>query len=103
MKKFVLKILISAFVFIVVHDYVIAYFDSDTQSELILAKKSEISDIYMCDLSKTHQYLHESLICINPCHNLTIKDIHLKKDIFPSVLTILAYDLINQIYKPPIS
>ncbi len=60
MKKFILSLLLSAFVFVSVHDYIIESIDHDTQSELYLYESGQIDAV--CDVTKTHEILHESLI-----------------------------------------
>ena len=63
MKKFVLSLLLSAFVFVSVHDYIIVAIDQDTQSELYLYASGQIDDV--CDVTKTHEALHEALLAVD--------------------------------------
>lgn len=63
MKKFILTLLLSAFVFVSVHDYIIVSVDHDTQSELYLHESGQISEV--CDSTEIHQILHASLIAID--------------------------------------
>ncbi len=67
MKKFVLTLLLSAFVFICVHDYIIETIDQDTQSELYLYDAGQISSV--CDITQTHEVLHDTLIAIDVIHS----------------------------------
>ncbi len=63
MKKFLLTLLLSAFVFVSVHDYIIVAIDQDTQSELYLYESGQIEAV--CDVTKTHEALHEALMAID--------------------------------------
>ena len=54
-KKFVLSVLLFAFTFFVVHDYVINFVDTDTQCELYQFQNDKAS----LDLpSKIHSHIH---------------------------------------------
>ncbi len=63
MKKFLLTLLLSAFVFVSVHDYIIVAIDQDTQSELYLYESGQIAAI--CDVTETHEALHEALMAVD--------------------------------------
>ena len=63
MKKLILTLLLSAFVFVSVHDYIIVAVDHDTQSELYLHESGQISEV--CQATEMHQMLHASLIAID--------------------------------------
>ncbi len=66
MKKFVLTLLLSAFVFISVHDYIIESIDQDTQSELYLYDLGAVEAV--CDITKTHEVLHDILLVAEVIH-----------------------------------
>ncbi len=63
MRKFILSLLLSAFVFISLHDYIIETIDQDTQRELYLYESGQVSDV--CDVTQAHQTLHDSTMAIN--------------------------------------
>jgi hypothetical protein len=58
-KKQILGLLLSAFVFITFHDFIIGYIDADTQSELYLSK---IEKVPLCESSTLHELIHHSLM-----------------------------------------
>ncbi len=63
MKKFLLTLLLSVFVFVSVHDYIIVAIDQDTQSELYLYESGQI--VVVCDVTQTHEALHDALMAVN--------------------------------------
>ncbi len=63
MKKFVLTLLLSAFVFLSVHDYIIVTIDQDTQSELYLYESGQIATVDKA--TQAHEALHDALTAID--------------------------------------
>ncbi len=59
-KKHILKVLLSAFLFIVVHDFVLGYIDTDTQTNLYMQKIEEVA--LCCDTSLLHELIHQALM-----------------------------------------
>jgi len=99
MRKFVLALLLQAFIFVIVHDYVIESIDSETQSELYLYASGQLSQ--PCDVSKMHQVLHDSMTAVEipyimmPEANITDKS---QRDMTQFVLSFFP----QSIYYPPI-
>lgn len=100
MKKFVLTFLLSAFVFVSVHDYIVVHIDHDTQSELYLYESGQITEV--CDTTEKHQALHDSLMAIN----IVFFDIEKKENPHCSPLGSTNFFLnlsSTSIYHPPIA
>ena len=58
-KKQILRVLLSAFLFIVVHDFVLGYINPDTQASI---SKNKIENITLCDASVLHELIHQALM-----------------------------------------
>ncbi len=58
-RTLIMSLLISAFVFIAFHDYVVGYYDSDTQVELSYA---HVSKQPLCNASTVHEIIHHSMV-----------------------------------------
>ncbi len=103
MKKSVLLFLLGVFSFIIVHDFVIMTMDGDTQTELVLHESGQLQIEAMCDASKLHNHLHESMIVhdIGLCALLPDKD--LKAAVIASTTQIIPRDISSKLYRPPIS
>ncbi len=62
MKNYILGVLVAAFLFVTVHDFVILHFDGDTQTELILKEDGKLDTEQMCKSSQVHHALHDMLV-----------------------------------------
>ncbi|NPA82341.1 MAG: hypothetical protein GXO31_07000 [Epsilonproteobacteria bacterium] len=102
MKNYILAILLAAFTFIIVHDFVITVEDTDTQTELILKDSGQIDSTQMCNVTQVHDFLHEMIVAPDILSDFSLSlviaednkiflDSKLYKDFLPSSL-----------YKPPI-
>jgi len=60
-RRGILTLLLNAFVFIAMHDYIIAHIDPDTQVELYM---QEIDNTPLCDSSNLHEHVHSSMMTI---------------------------------------
>jgi len=98
MKKFVLTLLLSAFVFVSVHDYIIVSIDQDTQSELYLHDSGQISEV--CDVTETHQALHDALMAIDIVFYPLKDDGNLQKVVLEPTNFLLSSSP-QSIYHPP--
>ena len=102
MKKTILSLLLIVFSFIVVHDYVIAEVDNDTQSELILLSSGQIDSSSMCDISQIHHHLHEILIGADLFDHLILNDTHSKTYTGSFLQQFTLSKISNSLYRPPI-
>jgi len=98
-KKWILKLLLSAFVFIVVHDFVMNQVDPETQVELTLYKMEHIP---LCDASSLHELLHASMIAI-PCR-CDAKGYHdsYKTHLYTEPKKPIFSTHLNSLFRPPI-
>ncbi len=64
-RSLIISLLLSAFVFIAFHDYVVGYYDNDTQIELSL---SHMTDQPLCAATTVHEIIHHSMVF---CENET--------------------------------
>ena len=103
MKTFVLTLLLSAFVFIVVHDYVISHVDNDTQTELVYLESGHIDTEMLCDISKLHHHLHESFIGTAYFGEFLLNDTVCKTFVQNYTPTFTPFDLSHTLYRPPIA
>lgn len=60
-RKQILRLLLSAFIFVTVHDFVIGYVDADTQVDLYMHQAQQAP---LCSASVIHELIHMSLISI---------------------------------------
>lgn len=98
-KKWILKLLLSAFVFIVVHDFVMNQIDADTQTEIALYKMDKIP---LCDASSLHELLHASMM-VTPCR-CDVKSYHdsYKTHLYKEPKSPIFSTYINSLFRPPI-
>ncbi len=66
-KKYILRALLSAFLFIVVHDFVLGYIDSDTQANIYMKK---IDKVALCDATVLHELIHQALMSTDKISSL---------------------------------
>ena len=99
MKKFVFALLMQAFIFVVVHDYVIESIDSETQSELYLYASGQLLE--PCDVSKIHQVLHDSMMAIDVLPSVLLVSIMIHESSLYMPQFTLSYSP-ESIYHPPI-
>ncbi len=103
MKKFILTLLLSAFVFIVVHDYIIGQIDNDTQTELVFLESGHIDTDMMCDVSKLHHHLHECFIGAEYADIISFNDTICKTFVQNYTPTFNPFNLLHTLYRPPIA
>ncbi len=102
MKRYILAILLNAFVFITVHDFVLNSIDSDTQQELVLLENNKLTATSICDTSKVHHHLHESLISCQ-MQNFDISNDTICKTYVNSYKSQIVPDFTPlNLYRPPI-
>ncbi len=102
MKNFIMAILLGAFVFITLHDFILKSIDYDTQQEIVLLDNNRISIDAICDTSKIHYHLHESLLSFN-----ISKDSLVGIMLFKTYMGLVNFQkplefIIFDIYRPPI-
>ena len=102
MRKSILVLLLCAFTFIVVHDFVIMTMDHDTQTELVLYESGQLHSEAMCDVSKLHNHLHESLIVLAMTSQLTQHCLSIKTVVLMPLKTIIPQHISTGLYRPPI-
>ncbi len=99
-KKYILRALLSAFLFIVVHDFVLGYIDSDTQTTIYMKK---IENTALCDVSVLHELIHQALMSTDKISSLQEYEQYSKTwvsyDIDDTFSSILKYIHL----RPPIS
>jgi hypothetical protein len=103
MKNYILGFLLSVFVFITVHDYIIAVEDYDTQTELIMEASGQLDFEQMCKISQIHDCLHEMLIAANIEETLHFSKTMIKtqKPLFHNHFYIDFFP--GNLYRPPIA
>jgi hypothetical protein len=101
-KKILLSLFLLSLLFNIFHDYIIQNIEKHDVQVLVLEEKQSNQKDQVSDLiSKIHQALHMPYIQIENNHNYSYKitskfSIDLKSDLF-------RYQLISEIFKPPIS
>ncbi len=103
MKRYILAVLLNAFVFITVHDFVLNSIDSDTQQELLLLENNELSQNGICDTSKLHHHLHESLISCQMQNEDIMNDTVCKTYVNSYKSRIIPDFTPLSLYRPPIA
>ncbi len=103
MKTYILGILLSAFVFITVHDFVITYFDNDTQSELIMKAQGDIDAEQMCDISLVHESLHEMVLATDLVVECGVETMLIPENISSSYTLPYIGEVFQSLYRPPIA
>ncbi len=98
-RKYILKILLSAFVFIALHDFVIGYLDADTQVEIYVNK---IEKIHLCKASVLHEHIHQSIMDI-PDLNSAELSIDNRVWVFYTGNSFFASDFRLRLYRPPLA
>ncbi len=98
MRKNILKVLLIAFVFVAMHDFIMVYVDSDTQVELCLKKVEKID---LCNTSVIHELVHQSLVNIDQAPPISYYE-HLKLWVSYETDDSLSSLLQYKIYRPPI-
>ncbi len=58
-QKFVTSLLLSAFVFIAIHDYVMQYYSDEKQSIALSIQSEECS----CGIATVHEIIHNLIFC----------------------------------------
>ena len=58
-RSLTISLLLSAFVFVAFHDYVVGYYDSDTQIELSF---SHVTEEPLCTATTVHEIIHHSMV-----------------------------------------
>lgn len=98
-KRWILTLLLSAFVFIVVHDFVMNQVDPDTQTELVLYSAEQTP---LCDTSSLHELLHASMM-VTPCR-YEDKGYHdsLKMSHYTEPKTLIFSIHLHSLFRPPI-
>ncbi|GEM_PF-7046871 len=103
MRNYILALLLSAFVFITVHDFIIDAKDYDTQTELILEANGQLDFEQMCKVSQLHDSLHEMLLAPDLVPDIKVKTEEIKTNI-NLFHTKYIIDFIPQsLYRPPIA
>ncbi|MEA3523417.1 MAG: hypothetical protein U9R50_10605 [Campylobacterota bacterium] len=59
-KRMIFSLLLSAFLFVAFHDFVVQHFDSDTQLELAYVHGHNES---ICEVSTLHEIIHSMMLC----------------------------------------
>lgn len=98
-KKQILSILISTFVFMAMHDFIIGHIDTDTQAELYI---HNMQNTPMCESSVLHEMIHMTLIGINqirPFFDYSLSNTSLIND---DILDRFISGLPCKLYRPPI-
>jgi len=103
MKNYILSLLLSAFVFIVVHDFVIDVKDHDTQSELIMKASGQIDFEQMCKTSQVHDALHEMFVAPDLVLKLKLPASEIKTTINLFHPTYIIDFIPQSLYRPPIA
>ena len=98
-RKTVLGILISTFLFVAIHDFIIGYIDPDTQVELYMHK---IEQVPLCESSSLHEHVHNTMMTTVEYIESTL-DHHTKK-IYLTFEEINQYIFFNynRLDRPPI-
>jgi hypothetical protein len=100
LKRRILGLLLSAFIFIIIHDFVIGWIDSDTQAELTTY---EIQQISLCESSIVHENIHNSLMTtvdvIYAYNTLS----YIKLSTYHNEVNLYSFFTQNRLYRPPIS
>lgn len=58
-KKKILAMLLSVFVFMAMHDFIIGYIDTDTQAEVYI---HNVENVSVCQASVFHEHIHQVLM-----------------------------------------
>ncbi len=98
-KKLILKLLLSIFVAMAMHDLIVGYIDSDTQTELYMHK---IEKIALCDASVLHELIHQVLMNTDHSNSTLIHELHIKNWVSYDVSNIFSSLLQYKLYRPPI-
>jgi hypothetical protein len=99
-RKQILTLLLSAFVFIVMHDFIIVKIDSDTQTELYMHK---IENVTLCETSVLHELIHMSLIYVDQLSSSVNYMIDVKTLAFFEIDKTFSSHLRYRLYRPPIA
>lgn len=99
-KKQILGLLLSVFVFMAMHDFIIYQIDSDTQTELYMHK---IENIALCEASALHELIHQTLMntILLLCSDTYIA--YPKTWIFYDTDNTFSSILQQTLYRPPIA
>ena len=99
LKRWILTLLLSAFIFVVMHDFVMNKIDPSTQTELTFSK---IEQVPLCDVSSLHELLHASMM-VTPC-KYEEKSYHdsLKMSHYTEPKTLIFSTHLHSLFRPPI-
>ena len=98
-KKWVLILLLTSFVFVVMHDFVMNKIDPSTQTELTF---SQIEQVPLCDVSSLHELLHASMMVAPcPCED---QGYHDSSNIAPYIepKSVISSRYLHSLFRPPI-
>lgn len=99
-RKRILSILLSAFVFMAMHDFIIAHVDSDTQAELYMHK---VENVPLCDASVLHELIHMTLMSVNQAPSCAPEITISKTWGYCTIDNAFSSLLKHRLYRPPIA
>jgi hypothetical protein len=98
-KRWILSLLLSAFMLVAFHDFVIQYYDADTQVELSLKQTHGQT---VCDMSNIHEQIHHSMMLYNVNNTVFLVEASYFSPYFIKK-TQLIQTFKQSIYRPPIA
>ena len=98
-RKQILTLLLSAFVFIVMHDFIIVKIDPDTQAELYMHK---VENIVLCETSVLHELIHQALMNVSQSSSSNIYMTYNKTWSYFDIDNTFSSLLKHRLYRPPI-
>jgi hypothetical protein len=98
-RRRVLGLLLTAFMFIVVHDFVIMDIDPDTQVELYMHK---IDSSTLCESSNLHEHVHISMESIFNSNELNRYRFDAKSSLYFEEINPYIFFNYDRLDRPPI-
>ncbi len=100
-RKLILRFLLGAFVFMAMHDFIVDYIDSDTQTELYM--KNIDNNTILCETSQLHELIHQTLLEFIYSSNLSINPLSKHISLYQDRNDIYSFLLGHKLYRPPIA
>ncbi len=98
-KKQILGLLLSAFIFMAMHDFIIGYIDPDTQTELYM---HQVKNQLLCEASVLHELIHQVLMTIEQISSPDIYFTYNKTWSYSDIDNTFSSLLKHRLYRPPI-
>ncbi|HIP59558.1 MAG TPA: hypothetical protein EYH01_03920 [Campylobacterales bacterium] len=99
-RKQILGLLLSAFVFIVMHDFIMVHIDPETQTELYMHK---IENVALCETSTLHELIHQALMSTVQLFYSDTSIVSSKTWVSYEIDNTFSSRLKHKLYRPPIA